>query len=790
MDDYLHGIGNYKITVSPADTHMWGPAKPSKQQLSMIQDAMAFDIQQGNLIKEAREQLEMHGMSPEEVALGIGADPGSPAVQTPDTGAWLTRRVYTEFLGGYGVPNPTYEQLSDAIATWTPVIIDKPTNYVFADLPVGTWEFTGYFVAPEAGFYSFSSSVDDYTFISFGAPVTINNTAHITLQAGEAVPLRILAANVAGPGLLTLLWKNDASQTSNTSNFNGLVYSQLPAGVPVVDPVIPADALNLWLKADAGIAKNSYNYAAQIIITGSSTPDVSGTYVASSIPTFNYEDNALNNYQLDGPDGKIIDWNISDALFTTQGFQSSDGASWSPTEPIVTQITVTGLTGVYAAANGTYNGTPSRWDRDGGGFFIDSDGLKDTEYENIIATPPNSDFAGSWTPGSYVSTVIVAGAGTTSANGTYTRPDTVDNDSTFFASEDRTISTNSSDWFIGDLYYSGSISGPWDILNGDPYAPTTTVQTSPRSIGSATCASVIIPRGTIAGTVSSATVNTQKLDSWADQSGNGKNVGPNSFDRPSFVTIGGTQAFVSFPVDGAMAIESLMLASYTGTMFVVCRFPPSANGEFASLVKQEQAFQLAKGETNTLQVLNGDWVYANMQVNSNTNYIFETTVYDNYGVASPGVANLYINGMATGSGPIGSGATGSNTFIGGEGRARFIAEVIVYGRVLSTAERQKVEAYLAQKYAITLIVPSCTDAEASVTMTGWIAGDRTLAPTNYAPYGYPNYEYGGEVVRYETGVWIYSNVDEGEIVRAYSYEPRPWLATWPQGYTASKVCPA
>jgi hypothetical protein len=780
MDDYLNGMGEYKVTVSPADTHQWGPAKPGKQQQSMIQDAMAFDIQQMRLIQEARQELEKHGAS-----LGIGADPGSPTVQTPDTGAWLTRKIYTEFLGGYGVPHPTYTQLSDAIATWTPVTIDAPTNYVFANFPEGTWEFTGYFVAPENGLYSFSASRDDYSFISFGAPVTINNSAHITLQAGEAVPLRILAANVAGPGLLTLLWKNDASQTSNTSNFAGLVYSQLPAGAPVVDPVIPADALQLWLKADAGITKNSYNYVAQITITGASTPDVSGTYVASTVPTFNYEDNALNNYQLDGPDGKTMNWNIDDALFTAQGFQSSDGASWSITEPIVTQITVTGLTGVYAAANGTYNGTPGRWDRDGGYFFIDGEGLKDIEYENLIATPPNSDFAGSWTPTSYVSTVIVAGAGTTSANGTYTRPDTVDNESTFFASEDRTISSNSSDWFIGDLYYAGSISGPWGILNGDPDAPTTTVQSSPRSIGSATSTSVIIPSGTIAGTVSSATVNTQLLDSWADQSGNGRNAGPNSYIRPSFVTIGGTQAFVSFPANADLATSLEVLASYTGTMFVVSRFPPVANNAFVSLFFREESFVLAKGDANTMQVTNDgvNFVYSNMQVNSNTNYILETT-FDN------ALANVYINGMATGSGPIGDAPIASNAFIGNDGQASFIAEVIAYTRVLTTAERQKVEAYLAQKYAITLIVPSCTDAEASVTMTGWTVGDRTLAPTNYAPYGYPNYEYGGEVVRYETGVWIYSNVDEGEIVRAYSYEPRPWLATWPQGYTASKVCPS
>lgn len=80
MDQYLDGLGEYKVTVSPVDTHTWGPAKPSKLQQSLIQDSMVFDVQQMRLIREARQELERHG-----AALGIGADPGSPTVQTPQS---------------------------------------------------------------------------------------------------------------------------------------------------------------------------------------------------------------------------------------------------------------------------------------------------------------------------------------------------------------------------------------------------------------------------------------------------------------------------------------------------------------------------------------------------------------------------------------------------------------------------------------------------------------------------------------------------------------------------------
>ena len=78
MDEYLDGLGQYKIAVSPVDTLQWGTNKPSKQQQSMIQDSMAFDVQQMRLIQEARQELETHGADAMD---GIGSDPGSPTVQ-------------------------------------------------------------------------------------------------------------------------------------------------------------------------------------------------------------------------------------------------------------------------------------------------------------------------------------------------------------------------------------------------------------------------------------------------------------------------------------------------------------------------------------------------------------------------------------------------------------------------------------------------------------------------------------------------------------------------------------
>lgn len=86
------------------------------------------------------------------------------------------------------------------------------------------------------------------------------------------------------------------------------------------------------------------------------------------------------------------------------------------------------------------------------------------------------------------------------------------------------------------------------------------------------------------------------------------------------------------------------------------------------------------------------------------------------------------------------------------------------------------------------LVFGCTESSSSVKMIGWESGDRTLAPIGYSPYGNETYVYGDEVVRYETGVWLYENSTIGEITRAYSYASWPWLVVWTAPYEAEQIC--
>jgi hypothetical protein len=84
LDQYLDGMGNYKTTVSPADTHIWGvKPKLNSTQQRMIFDATAqSELEYRQLVQEARSALEEHGMSHADVAEGIGSDPGSSIVGT------------------------------------------------------------------------------------------------------------------------------------------------------------------------------------------------------------------------------------------------------------------------------------------------------------------------------------------------------------------------------------------------------------------------------------------------------------------------------------------------------------------------------------------------------------------------------------------------------------------------------------------------------------------------------------------------------------------------------------
>jgi len=150
-----------------------------------------------------------------DVGLQLGTTPG------------LIRKIYSEYSGGYALPNPTYSELTALISSWTADTTDTVTPISWTTIPDQTWELTGYFRAPEAGTYTFNVSADDYYFIVIDDDIdpvpVINTSAVVVLTQGQVVSYKVLYANVAGNGTLDLQWKNTVSQISYTSDFGGLV---------------------------------------------------------------------------------------------------------------------------------------------------------------------------------------------------------------------------------------------------------------------------------------------------------------------------------------------------------------------------------------------------------------------------------------------------------------------------------------------------------------------------------------------------------------------------------------
>jgi hypothetical protein len=129
LDQYLNGLGEYKITVSPADTHIWGvKPKLNNVQERMIFDAVAQSEQEfRQIVQEARHELEAHGHS--DVADAVGADPGSPArASSPSVTPTPT---VTPSIAVSPTPTPTITVTTSITPTMTvtPTITPSSTTY-------------------------------------------------------------------------------------------------------------------------------------------------------------------------------------------------------------------------------------------------------------------------------------------------------------------------------------------------------------------------------------------------------------------------------------------------------------------------------------------------------------------------------------------------------------------------------------------------------------------------------------------------------------------------------------
>jgi hypothetical protein len=117
---------------------------------------------------------------------------------------------------------------------------------------------------------------------------------------------------------------------------------------------IPTTDLSLWLKADAGVATIQSTYVSQIILscTGGLS-SYSGTYIATSIPDVYgvYSLFCSANSKTISKEGEESDFAIGPD-FTLAS--SGNGINWSLQNVLVVGMTISGATGSYTDANGSY----------------------------------------------------------------------------------------------------------------------------------------------------------------------------------------------------------------------------------------------------------------------------------------------------------------------------------------------------------------------------------------------------------------------------------------------------
>jgi hypothetical protein len=384
-------------------------------------------------------------------------------------------------------------------------------------------------------------------------------------------------------------------------------------------------------------------------------------------------------------------------------------------ENYISYLVITGFTGNYTSLNGAYEmidnyegGQPLLFN---GSFYISGNSIIDDNSGDVIATNNNSGLTGAWTPTTYFSTITLSGSATSSSvDGVYTRGDTLEMTvNTFVASGGGSISYDEDNgfWLVGpnDQYRNYNFpTGTWVTENGDAPAPTAVNSNSTRNVGSPTTSSRII---------------TNPVSEWADQSGNGNNATPvadnpiyNISDLNSKPTISLTSMSDEIERVFSISINPLGVAGSTAfsVQYVedVCDAEDDNGAIFGNF---------GESETQTHYPYGVDClVYDSFATTSRKVELTPpTAITDTWSIYSVHSTNGewkdYVNGQLMHSDPsntysnsVGGDDTtlyiGKQTGLGNFSLKGKVAEVIVYNRVLTTPERQQVEAYLNQKYAI------------------------------------------------------------------------------------------
>jgi len=316
-------------------------------------------------------------------------------------------------------------------------------------------------------------------------------------------------------------------------------------------------------------------------------------------------------------------------------------------------------------------------------------------------------------PQTFISQIVVSGAGTADSNGTYTR--TSGGTSTFY----KNGTPGGNNIYFEDGYESSGLNFYLYDYQNDTNTYIITIKKSEIIDSSIAGGDAPLPTFT---TTLTATGNYE-VNTWADQSGNSNNAIANATEEPTFVSsfLNGKPA-IEFNGQGqVMQIADANSLDFLNTScFIVLKYLGDGSGNDVIYIKNADdgspADPAVYGMVGTLGLFNGnlDW-----PVSSAAQAWPDLDSYINIADGTPRLLSMtydgtdiitYDAGVQTSSNELGGNMLTSTGLlqIGGYnlsfGASEYfngqIAEIIMYNRAVSSTERQQVEAYLNTKYAI------------------------------------------------------------------------------------------
>jgi hypothetical protein len=196
------------------------------------------------------------------------------------------------------------------------------------------------------------------------------------------------------------------------------------------------------------------------------------------------------------------------------------------------------------------------------------------------------------------------------------------------------------------------------------------------------------------------TLDGSNVTAWADQSGNGKN-GIADVGSPQFVSsaLNGKPA-IGFNGTNARITGASPMQSTTGTIIIVGKHLAE---KFAAVMYEQYdgydtfGFYRNSAPSSTLNIYNNATLTS--QINVGLVFGIFTAILDGFN------SQICINGSVNAQGDAGGFTSNGPYYLSyyaanNEYTNMQIAEVVVYNRAITTAERQKVETYLNEKYSI------------------------------------------------------------------------------------------